>query len=270
MKTLLNNVTELDELVFENRNKNYGAYALRQSYSKDLTRGLLIGTAVIFAFFGTVYGVNYINAQVEVPVDPTFKITEVFTPPTKKPEEPKKIAEAVKPPKAPVTPPSKAPEQPVVTTPAAPATTVPIVADSSQNLGKPNDLAGNGKPGSIGTNPNGSNGQPGDTTTTVIPAEPVTYADTMPENPGLNRFLVANIKYPRVARDEGIEGVVYVSFVVGTDGNVSRVSIEKGVHPLLDNEAKRVAAIIPKWTPAKMNGRSVPFLYRLPIRFRLN
>lgn len=270
MKTLLTNVTELDELVFENRNKNYGAYALRQSYSKDLTKGLLIGTAVIFAFFGTVYGVNYMNAQVEVPVDPTFRITEVNTPPIDKPKEPVKPAEAIKPPKAPETPKTNVPQQPVVTTPPAPATTVPIVADSSQNLGKPNELAGNGKPGSTGTNPNGGSGNVGDTTTTVISSEPVTYADTMPENPGLSRFLVANIKYPRVAREEGIEGVVYVAFVVGTDGNVSRVSIEKSVHPLLDNEAKRVAAIIPKWTPAKMNGRAVPFLYRLPIRFRLN
>lgn len=270
MKTLLNTVTELDELVFENRNKNYGAYALRQSYSKDLTKGLLIGTAVIMAFFGTMYGINYMNTQIEMPNDPIWEVTEVNQVPIKKTEEPKKIAEAVKPPKTPVTPPSKTPEQPVVTTPAAPASTVPLVADSSQNLGRPNDLAGNGNPGSIGTNPNGSNGLPGDTTTTVIPTEPVTFADSMPENPGLNRFLVANIKYPRVAKEEGIEGVVYVAFVVGTDGNVSRVSIEKSVHPLLDNEAKRVASIIPKWKPAKMNGRSVPFLYRLPIRFRLN
>lgn len=270
MKTLMNTVTELDELVFENRNKNYGAYALRQSYSKDLTKGLLIGTAVIFAFFGTMYGINYMNTQIEMPNDPIWEITQVNETPIKKPEEPKKIAEAVKPPKAPVTPPTKAPEQPVVTTPAAAATTVPIVADSSQNLGKPNDLAGNGNPGSTGTSTTGSGGTVADTTTTIIGTEPVTYADTMPENPGLPRFLLANIKYPRMAREQGIEGVVYVAFVVGTDGNVSRVSIEKSVHPLLDNEAKRVAAIIPKWKPAKMNGRSVPFLYRLPIRFRLN
>jgi protein TonB len=269
MKTLMNTVTELDELVFENRNKNYGAYALRQSYSKDLTKGLLIGTAVIFAFFGTMYGIHYANFNIETPQEAIITMHPVDMTPEKKIEE-KKIIEAVKPPKAPVTPPTKAPEQPVVTTPATAVTTVPVVADSSQNLGKPNELAGNGNPGSIGTNPNGNNGHPGDTTTTVISAEPVTFADTMPENPGLNRFLVANIKYPRVAKEEGIEGVVYVAFVVGTDGNVSRVSIEKGVHPLLDNEAKRVAAIIPKWKPAKMNGRSVPFLYRLPIRFRLN
>lgn len=270
MKTLLNTVTELDELVFENRNKNYGAYALRESYSKDLTRGLLIGTAIILAFFGTVYGIHYANINIETPQEAIITLHPVDMTPEKK-DEPKKIAEAIKPPKTPVTPPSKTPEQPVVTTPPAPATTVPIVADSSQNLGKPNELAGNGKPGSIGTNPNGGNGKVGDTTTTtVIPTEPVTFADTMPENPGLNRFLVSNIKYPRVAREEGIEGVVYVAFVVGTDGSVSRVSIEKSVHPLLDNEAKRVAAIIPKWKPAKMNGHSVPFLYRLPIRFRLN
>lgn len=268
MKTLLNNVTPLDELVFENRNKNYGAYALRESYGKELTRGLLIGTAVIFAFFGTVYGIHYANLQVELPQDPILTTRTVDLTPVK-PKEPVKPAEEIKP-KAAVQPKTNIPLAPVVTTPPAPATTVPIVADSSQNLPNPNDLAGNGNPGSIGKSTTGGGGIPGDSTiVTPPPADPVTFADEMPENPGLHTFLSRTVKYPRMAQQDGIEGVVYIAFVVDTAGGVSRVSVEKGVHPLLDNEAKRVAAIMPKWKPAKMNGRKVPFLYRLPIRFTL-
>jgi TonB family protein len=85
----------------------------------------------------------------------------------------------------------------------------------------------------------------------------------------MKKFLQNNIKYPSKAKDDGVQGTVFVRFVVEKDGIVDDVVVSKGVHPLLDAEAKRVVSVMPKWTPGKQNGKVVAVQYTLPVRFQL-
>lgn len=98
--------------------------------------------------------------------------------------------------------------------------------------------------------------------------------ETMPTPPGgmegWNKYLNANLKYPTQARRMGIEGTVYVVFVVNTDGSIQDVEILRGIGGGCDEEAMRVVAAAPKWEPGKQRGKPVRVKMRLPIRFKLS
>lgn len=83
------------------------------------------------------------------------------------------------------------------------------------------------------------------------------------------RYLVENIRYPRKARKRNISGIVYLTFLVRSDGEVTDVKILRGVHPLLDEEALRVVERMPKWTPGKFDGKKVTISFNMPIKFTL-
>ena len=83
------------------------------------------------------------------------------------------------------------------------------------------------------------------------------------------KFLNKNIKYPTTAKENGIKGTVFMRFVVEKDGSVGDVEVAKGVNPLLDAEAKRVVASMPKWAAGKQNGTPVAVQYTLPVKFEL-
>ncbi|PRY85008.1 energy transducer TonB [Mongoliibacter ruber] len=97
--------------------------------------------------------------------------------------------------------------------------------------------------------------------------------ENSPEFPGgmeaWNDYLRKNLKYPTQARRMGIEGTVYVVFVVNTDGSIQDVDILRGIGGGCDEEALRVVSNAPKWTPGKQRGRPVRVRMRLPIRFKL-
>ena len=97
--------------------------------------------------------------------------------------------------------------------------------------------------------------------------------EQMPEFPGgmpaLIEFLKSNIKYPKDAEKQKVEGKVLVLFIVETDGSVTDIKVAKKVFPSLDAEALRVVQAMPKWTPGKIKGRPVKVKYTLPIMFRL-
>lgn len=101
-----------------------------------------------------------------------------------------------------------------------------------------------------------------------------TVVEVAPEFPGgtnaLMKFLSANIKYPAISAEQGIQGSVYVSFIVERDGSISDVKNVRGVSTELDQEAIRVVKTMPAWTPGKQNGKSVRVKFILPIRFRLD
>ncbi len=86
---------------------------------------------------------------------------------------------------------------------------------------------------------------------------------------GWNKYLSNNLKYPTQARRMGIEGTVYVVFVVNTDGSIQDVEILRGIGGGCDEEALRVVKNAPKWEPGKQRGRPVRVRMRLPIRFKL-
>ncbi len=97
--------------------------------------------------------------------------------------------------------------------------------------------------------------------------------EVMPEFPGgqeaLAKFMVDEVKYPKKARRAGIEGKVYVSFIVDKDGSVTDVAVAKGVDPLLDEEAMRAVRLMPKWKPGTQNGKPVKTKFNLPVLFKL-
>ena len=103
--------------------------------------------------------------------------------------------------------------------------------------------------------------------------EILTFVDDMPEFPGgenaLLSFLGSNVRYPVIAQENGIQGRVYVSFVIDETGNINDVSIIRGVDVSLDNEAIRVVRLMPKWKPGKQGGKAVKVRYNVPIFFDL-
>lgn len=83
----------------------------------------------------------------------------------------------------------------------------------------------------------------------------------------LNKFLANNLKYPRQARENGVEGPVQVSFLLDEDGNVSSGRIVKSPGTELDEEALRLVGMMPKWTPAQKDGKPIAVWYTISIHF---
>ena len=97
--------------------------------------------------------------------------------------------------------------------------------------------------------------------------------EQMPQFPGgptaMMQFLSTNVKYPKDAFEQGIQGRVIASFVVERDGSITGARIARGIHPSLDAEALRVIGSMPKWEPGIQNGETVRVKYTVPITFRL-
>ena len=107
----------------------------------------------------------------------------------------------------------------------------------------------------------------------VVEAEVFTIVEEMPEYPGglnkLTDYLSKNIKYPQMARESGIQGRVFVNFVVEPDGSVSNVNVMRSLGGGCDEEAVRVVKAMPKWKPGRQRGKAVRVSYILPIVFKL-
>ncbi len=99
------------------------------------------------------------------------------------------------------------------------------------------------------------------------------FVEVQPEFPGGNealfKFIADNIVYPPSAKEEGIQGKVYIQFVIDKDGNVTKPQIMRGVNPALDREALRVISLMPKWKPGYLRGKPVLVKYTIPIMFKL-
>lgn len=104
-------------------------------------------------------------------------------------------------------------------------------------------------------------------------AEVFFIVEEMPEFPGgelaLRTYLAQSIKYPVIAQENGVQGKVYVTFVVDKDGSISDATVARGVDPSLDQEALRVVNSLPKWKPGKQRGQPVRVSYTVPINFVL-
>jgi protein TonB len=102
---------------------------------------------------------------------------------------------------------------------------------------------------------------------------PLNFASKMPVFPGgeigLMKYISDHVDYPTAAREQGIEGKVYVRFCVTKFGTVDRVSIVRGADPILDKEALKVVSRLPKWQPGENGGRKVSVWYTVPINFVL-
>jgi protein TonB len=102
---------------------------------------------------------------------------------------------------------------------------------------------------------------------------PMRFVEEMPEPIGgmeaMYTFLQSNLRYPEVARNNGIQGTVFVEFVVERDGSITDVKVIVGVYPELDQEAVRVVRMMPKWKPGRQMGKAVRCYFNIPIRFTI-
>ena len=100
-----------------------------------------------------------------------------------------------------------------------------------------------------------------------------TVVEDMPSFPGgdveLYKYLGKNIKYPKIAKQNGLEGKVFVQFVVNEDGSISDVQVLRDVGGGTGAEASRVISNMPKWTPGKQRGQAVKVRYTVPVNFQL-
>jgi len=98
--------------------------------------------------------------------------------------------------------------------------------------------------------------------------------ENMPEFPGgdleLRKYIAQHIQYPEVAKENGIQGKVFIQFVVNQKGEVEQVKVVRGVDPSLDKEAIRVIKALPKWKPGSQRGKPVKVSFTVPINFQLN
>lgn len=107
----------------------------------------------------------------------------------------------------------------------------------------------------------------------VVEQEIFQIVEEMPAFPGgeraLMEYVLKNVKYPQIARETGIQGRVFVGFVVEPDGSVSNVKILRGIGGGCDEEAMRVIKSLPKWKPGKQRGKAVRVSYQIPVVFKL-
>lgn len=255
-----------NEIVFEGRNREYGAYVLRRDYDKRL----MIIMFSLLAGIGLAYGVyTYIKNLPEEVIPPPPVDTSQFVvaaPPVEEDVPP--------PPKEDIPPPMEK------TVAFLPPVIVDIEVDEEVTLQEEmEDTKASTETNETDNvnwdvNPNGGEDE-GPKETEDKPDQVYTIVDEEPEFPGgyaaMNAFIVKNVQYPEYAIDQNIQGKVYVKFVVNRDGSVSGVKVERGITgcPDCDKEAMRVVRMMPGWKPGKVNGKSVSTEYRLPINFTL-
>ncbi len=251
----------MDEIVFEHRNKNYGAYVLRKMYRKHLTRALLIAIAILLA--GLAYPlVSSYYAQRRAKYIEKQASAEFID--LNKPKE-----EAPPPPPPPPPPPAALEQKVKFVAPVV--TTEEVVEDA--DVFNQDDLAKN------------TTNEPVAVVEEAAPvavqevieveeAKPVfTIVEEMPSFPGgdgeRNKFLAENIKYPQQALENNIQGTVYVAFVVDSKGNVTDVKVMRGIGGGCDEEAVRVVKMMPQWHAGKQNGKQVRVLFNMPVYFKI-
>ena len=107
----------------------------------------------------------------------------------------------------------------------------------------------------------------------VVEQEIFQIVEEMPSFPGgeaeLLKYVATHIKYPQIARETGIQGRVFVGFVVEPDGSISNVKLLRGIGGGCDEEAMRVIKSLPKWKPGKQRGKAVRVSYQIPVFFKL-
>jgi protein TonB len=255
---------DFDDIVFEQRNKEYGAYLLRKTYNRSMN----ISTAIAISIFVLLISIPAINAWLsevtdKVKLDQETMRTLEEPPPLDKDEPP--------PPPPPPDPPPPVQETIKFTPPVI--TEEPLkeedIPPPQEEVSKTNVGTETKEGTDIIDLPDG----PGNEIIDDGPAQVFTIVEQMPEFPegeeGLFKYLSKNIKYPSMAKDNGISGTVYVTFVVEGNGQITDVKKLRGIGGGCDEEAIRVVKSMPSWKPGKQNGKAVRVQYNLPIKFTL-
>jgi len=256
----LRNRLDFDDLLFESRNRDYGAYQLRKKYNSVLLGGiiiatLLMSTAVILPFMLTRHSDRIINGRgtyVQVRMEVLDAPVEEFVaPPAAPPPEAVKTEEIVR-----YVP-------PVVVDSVLPSANQMVSTDQILSQSANDQI----EPVGTGTGDDLLSGQDGTETD-----EPFFLVEVMPSFKGgdLNKFrdwVQRRTNYPQIAIDNKIQGKVFLTFIIETDGSVSNVTIVKGVDPIIDDEAVKAIQSSPKWSPGLQRGQSVRVRYSMSLNF---
>lgn len=264
------------DLVFEGRNKAYGAYRLRKSTTKRNILAMVAVVILLVVAFIILTVKNFVDEQrAKVAMTQVAELTNY--------DQPKKKAE-VKQKKVEVEP-----ERVVERVKSSIKFTAPVIKKDEEV--KPDEelktqdelMSTKTAIGSFDVKGNDdANGEILKAKEVIAEPEPPKHeeenkvfdiVEQQPLFPGgpaaLMKYLSENTKYPVVALENGVQGRVTVQFVVEKDGSISDVHVLKGVDPSLDKEAVRVVKSMPRWTPGKQNGITVRVNYRVPVLFRL-
>jgi protein TonB len=270
----MKNTENFDDIIFENRNKAYGAYFLRKNYSNYLTKAMVIGSSVFILLFGGAFTYNKFLSNQNMGSE-TKGIIIDFTPPP--PVEPPLELEVVEPPKP------KTEIEPPASIAFLPPTPVEDDKDIIETPPPKQDELERKTISNITVEGTESDlliplpiaPKITDLVDLDVPDEGKVFitVEQQPQFPdgdkALYTFLSENIHYPQAAARANISGKVYVKFVVEKDGSIGNVEIIKGIGFGCDEEAARVIKLMPRWTPGKQNGRAVRVYYNMPVVYRL-
>ena len=264
------------EMVFEGRNKEYGAYRLRKNAGKRNLYSLITIFIAALAIRGGISLVKFVESRTKSVAQTSVAELSALNQPKKKAEvkqqkkvkleQPEKVVERVK---------------------SSVKFTAPVIKKDDEV--KPEDelktqdelMSTKTAIGALDVKGNDdANGEVLKIKEAVAQPEPkpevekvFDVVEQMPSFPGgpsaLMEWLSNNVKYPVVAQENGVQGRVVVSFVVERDGSITDVKVVRGVDPSLDREASRVVRAMPRWIPGKQNGSAVRVKYNVPVAFRL-
>lgn len=248
-----------NDVVFEDRNKAYGAYQIRQTYDRRVVLIMLGLCLVIGTAFGTYKYIKSIPEEVieEAPID----MTQFDLPPAPDEKE--------------IPPPIEEPPPPMEKTLAFIA---PVVTDdetTDEIVLVDEDV----KISTVTNDVEDSFVEPQEEVKVHVvehkEEEVEAFVDEEAEFPGgmpaCYAFIGKNINYPQSAIEDQIQGKCYVNFVIDRGGNISDVRVAKGVPgcPECDKEAIRVVRMMPKWKPGKKNGTDVKSRFMVPVNYKL-
>jgi len=252
------NAPAFDDIVFEERNKEYGAYSLRKRYNRNVSISLLIGililaTAVITPYLNAKASENKskrAERQVQIKMEKLDQPNEQAPPPPPPPPPPTDVVQQQK-----YVP-------PVVVDSIKPEDVKQLMtADQAQTEVKNTEVVEAVQ--QVKEEVQEAEAEP----------EPFVVVEEMPSYPGgdaaLLKYIGEHTQYPEVAKENNIQGRVIIRFCVTAKGGVSQVSVLKGVDPELDKEAIRVVNTLPTFKPGKQGGKPVPVWYMVPITFTL-
>lgn len=264
------------EMVFEGRNKEYGAYRLRKNAGKRNLYSLITIFIAALAIWGGISLVKFVESRTKSVAQTSVAELSALNQPKKKAEvkqqkkvkleQPEKVVERVK---------------------SSVKFTAPVIKKDDEvkpeDELKTQDELMNTKTAIGALDVKGNDDASGEVLKlkeAVAQPEPkpevekvFDVVEQMPSFPGgpsaLMEWLSNNVKYPVVAQENGVQGRVVVSFVVERDGSITDVKVVRGVDPSLDKEASRVVRAMPRWIPGKQNGSAVRVKYNVPVAFRL-
>lgn len=261
---------DINEIIFTGKNKEYGAYQLRKKYNTYLTIAMWI--AIIAFVLGTagpmIYNKMKPVEEVKKVKRKVVKISELAEPPSIGEKKEIQKVEAPPPLKSTIAflPPVVKPDEQVT------EEYIPTV-EELKNV-DPGAKTQQGVEGGVDY----SLLEVEESVEEKVvkeekKEEPFTFVEEMPSYPGGNDellgFFASNIIYPEIAKRAGVEGKVMVQFVVEKSGDITEIAVLKGIGAGCDEEAVKVARMMPRWTPGKQNGKPVRVKMVIPIHFRL-